>query len=54
MRIRKSPGVTGIKIKDMEYLITQFADDTSIYLDGRRGSFENESEFWMNLLFGLA
>ena len=41
MRIRKSPGVTGIKIKDMEYLISQFADDTSIYLDGRRESFEN-------------
>ena len=45
IRIRKSPGVTGIKIKDSEYLISQCADDTSIYLDGRRESFENESEF---------
>ena len=25
----------------MEYLISQFADDTSIYLDGRRKLFEN-------------
>ena len=25
----------------MEYLISQFADDTSIYLDGSRESFEN-------------
>ena len=25
----------------MEYLISQFADDTSIYLDGRRELFEN-------------
>ena len=33
IRIRKSPGVTGIKIKDVEYLISQFAGDTSIYLD---------------------
>ena len=31
----------GIKIKDVEYLISQFADDTSIYLDGSRKSFEN-------------
>ena len=36
IRIRQSSGVTGIKIKDVEYLISQFADDTSIYLDGSR------------------
>ena len=38
IRIRQSSGVTGIKIKDVEYLISQFADDT---LDGSRKSFEN-------------
>ena len=36
IRIRQSSGVTGIKIKDVEYLISQIADDTSIYLDGSR------------------
>ena len=41
VRIRQSSGVTEIKIKDVEYLISQFADDTSIYLDGSRESFEN-------------
>ena len=41
VRIRQSSGVNGIKIKDVEYLISQFADDTSIYLDGSRESFEN-------------
>ena len=41
IRIRQSSGVNGIKIKDVEYLISQFADDTSIYLDGSRESFEN-------------
>ena len=32
---------TGIKIKDVEYLISQSADDTSICLDGSKESFEN-------------
>ena len=41
IRIRQSSGVTRIKIKDVEYLISQFADDTSIYLDVSRESFEN-------------
>ena len=41
LRIRQSSGVTGIKIKDVEYLLSQFADDTSIYLDDSRESFEN-------------
>ena len=40
-RIRKSPGVTGIKINNVEYLMSQFADGTSVYLDGSRESFEN-------------
>ena len=41
IRISQSSSVTGIKIKDVEYLISQFADDTSVYLDGSRESFEN-------------
>ena len=32
IRIRQSSGVTGIKIKHVEYLISQSADDTSIHL----------------------
>ena len=45
IRIHQSSGVTGIKIKDVEYLILQFADDASIYLDGSRESFENVIKF---------
>ena len=32
IRIRQISGVTGIKRKMVEYLISQFADDTSIHL----------------------
>ena len=37
--IRKNKDIKGIKINDIEVLLSQFADDTSLYLDGSKKSF---------------
>ena len=38
--IRQNEQIKGIKIEDKEALLSQFADDTALYLDGSRNSFE--------------
>ena len=37
--IRKNPNIKGIKMKDKESLLSLFADDTTLYLDGSENSF---------------
>ena len=39
--IRKNPGIKGIKINGKEYKVSQYADDTSLTLDGTRNSLLN-------------
>ena len=34
IRIRNNKNIKGINIKDTEFKISQFADDTSVFLDG--------------------
>ena len=55
IKIRNSKDVTGIKIKDSEYLISQFADDTSLLLDGSEKSLKCVLEILSNfaLISGL-
>jgi len=38
IKIRESKEIKGISIKDIEYKISQFADDTSLLLDGSDSS----------------
>ena len=38
---REHDQIKGIKIEDNEALLSQFADDTALYLDGSKESFEN-------------
>ena len=37
--IRQNVNIKGIKLKDNEILLSQFADDTTLYLDGSERSF---------------
>lgn len=39
--IRENDNIKGIKIENTESLISQFADDTALYLDGSKDSFEH-------------
>ena len=39
--IRRHVGIKGIKIGNVEFLISQYADDTSFTLDGSFGSLDN-------------
>ena len=38
--IRKNPDIKGIKMKNVEAVISLFADDTNLYLDGSESSFK--------------
>jgi len=57
--IRKHENIKGIEINGIEFLISQYADDTSLFLDGSRKSFENtvqllcEFEKWSGLKINL-
>ncbi len=35
------PGIKGIKIEDTEYVLTQYADDTTLFLDGQEENLNN-------------
>ena len=39
--LRNNPNIQGIKIGDVEYLTSQFADDTTLILDGTEKSLQN-------------
>ena len=39
LMIRKNPPIKGIFLKDISVLLSQFADDTRLYLDGKEESF---------------
>ena len=43
--IRKNDKIGGIKIADEEILLSQFADDTTFFLDGSRESFKAPIHF---------
>ena len=38
MKIRNNKNIKGIKVNDIEFRISQYADDTSIILDGSESS----------------
>lgn len=38
--IRENPNIKAIKMKDLNTLISLFADDTTLYLDGSERSFK--------------
>ena len=38
--LKQNAAINGIKIGDVEYLLSQFADDTTIILDGSQQSLE--------------
>ena len=44
IKIRQSKSIKGIKVKDTEYLISQFADDTTLLLDGSEKSLNSVLE----------
>ena len=48
--IRKNKDIKGIKIDDTEYLISQYADDTSIILDGTPESLDASLAYYINML----
>lgn len=50
LMLKQDKGIKGIKIGDTEYTVSQFADDTTIMLDGSEQSFEST----MNLLSKFA
>ena len=37
--IRQDPTIKGMLVKDISVLLSQFADDTTLYLDGKEESF---------------
>jgi hypothetical protein len=37
--VKNTKGIKGIKVKNTEYLLSQFADDTAFCLDGSEQSF---------------
>lgn len=39
LMIRQNPRIKGILVKDISVLLSQFADDTTLYLDGKEESF---------------
>ena len=44
IKIKNNKNITGLKIKDQHYLLTQFADDTSLFLDATEKSLNNVLE----------
>ena len=51
----KLKNIKGMKIKDTEYILSQFADDTTIFLDGSKKSLKTTLEelTWFGKLSGL-
>ena len=50
--IQFNPNITGLKIKNIEFRLTQFADDTTLILDGSQHSLQsalNTLEIYGNL-----
>ena len=43
-KIRQHPGIKGIKMGEIEYIISQFADDTDLYLNYDQGTLDNTLE----------
>ena len=41
IKIKNEKNITGIKVKQREYIISQFADDTTLFLDGSEKSIKN-------------
>ena len=39
LMIRQNPPIKGILVKDNSFLLSQFADDATLYLDGKEESF---------------
>ena len=53
IKIRQSKSVKGIKVKDTEYLISQFADDTTLLLDGSEKSLNSVLEI-LNKFYAIS
>ena len=55
LKLRNSKNITGIKINQTEYILSQFADDTTIFLDGSENSLKSTlAEIkWFGKLSGL-
>jgi Reverse transcriptase (RNA-dependent DNA polymerase) len=50
--IKKNENITGVKVNGQEYLISQYADDTTLLLDGSEKSLKhsmNELKFYANI-----
>jgi hypothetical protein len=41
--IKNDPEITGVKINDSEYLLSQYADDSSLILDDKPKSLDQKS-----------
>ena len=39
LMIRQNPRIKGIRVKDISVLLSQFADDIALYIDGKEESF---------------
>ena len=49
LMIKSNKDIKGININGMEYNLTQFADDTTIFLDGSRKSLETTMETFLHI-----